>query len=190
MLSWSLNKWLTVAVIVAVVGAGWFFIFRDNPAVNQSKETPAISSVSFKYPEGWQTVKLTDADKIAGIILRLNKTNPESSLIIRAITGKLQKDVDFKALPGQIADTLAREAQNVTIISKDVARIGAYEAIVVRYKQVSKDNVNFENIMTVMPTLNQTFYLTARAKQADFSKIEGDSGKLSKDFADFVSKQQ
>src|SRR3990167_95993 len=118
MRSQSMNRLLIAAVIVVLIVAGWFFIVRDKPAVNQSKETAAISSVSFSYPEGWQEVKLTNADKIAGLILRLKKADPESSTLVRAITGKLEKDIDIKALPGQIADTLSREAQNVTIVSK------------------------------------------------------------------------
>ena len=183
-----MNRLLIAAVIVVLIVAGWFFIVRDKPAVNQSKETAAISSVSFSYPEGWQEVKLTNADKIAGLILRLKKADPESSTLVRAITGKLEKDIDIKALPGQIADTLSREAQNVTIVSKEVVRVGPYDAIKVRYKQVSKDNVTFENVMTVIPTLNQTYYLTARTKQADFSKIEADIDKLVKGFADSVAK--
>ena len=182
------QKVLIALIVASVVILGGFFLFKDKISDLTSKNgvtnVEVVSKVDIDYPQGWTEQTLTDGDKIAGIILNLEKKDPEASFILRTIVGQLEENINMSDLSDKIVDTFNQEIENFDLVSKKVYRLDSFDAIEVRYTQESEaeDNKVFENLIIIIPTKNQTFYLTFRANESDFDQIQEDIEKISKDF--------
>ena len=179
-----------IIVILAVLAAG-YFLFRDEIALRTtSKEVATVKvvrSVNLSYPDGWQEERLTNADVIAGILLKLRREDPEATLILRTIVGKLEEGVDINSLSDQIVAAFEKEIENFSLVEKKVSRLESFNSVDVIYKQSSsEDNKIYKNRIIIMPTKNQTFYLTFRSEDTDFEKVEADIEKVTSDFAAYL----
>ena len=179
-----------IIVILAILAAG-YFLFRDEIALRTtSKEVATVKvvrSVNLSYPDGWQEERLTNADVIAGILLKLGREDPEATLILRTIVGKLEEGVDINSLSDQIVAAFEKEIENFSLVEKKVSRLESFNSVDVIYKQSSsEDNKIYKNRIIIMPTKNQTFYLTFRSEDTDFEKIEADIEKMTSDFAAYL----
>ncbi len=181
------------AVIIAILAllAAGYFLFRDEIALRTtSKEVATVKvvrSVNLSYPDGWQEERLTNADVIAGILLKLGREGPGATLILRTIVGKLEEGVDINSLSDQIVAAFEKEIENFSLVEKKVSRLESFNSVDVIYKQSSaEDNKIYKNRIIIMPTKNQTFYLTFRSEDTDFEKIEADIEKMTSDFAAYL----
>ena len=188
----SSSQKLTAVIIVflALLAAG-YFLFRDEIALRTtSKEVATVKvvrSVNLSYPDGWQEERLTNADVIAGILLKLRREDPEATLILRTIVGKLEEGVDINSLSDQIVAAFEKEIENFSLVEKKVSRLESFNSVDVTYKQSSsEDNKTYKNRIIIMPTKNQTFYLTFRSEDTDFEKVEADIEKVTSDFAAYL----
>ena len=188
----SSSQKLTAVIIVflALLAAG-YFLFRDEIALRTtSKEVATVKvvrSVNLSYPDGWQEERLTNADVIAGILLKLGREDPNATLILRTIVGKLEEGVDINSLSDQIVAAFEKEIENFSLVEKKVSRLESFNSVDVIYKQSSaEDNKIYKNRIIIMPTKNQTFYLTFRSEDTDFEKIEADIEKMTSDFAAYL----
>ena len=179
-----------IIAILAILAAG-YFLFRDEIALRTtSKEVATVKvvrSVNLSYPDGWQEERLTNADVIAGILLKLGREDPNATLILRTIVGKLEEGVDINSLSDQIVAAFEKEIENFSLVEKKVSRLESFNSVDVIYKQSSaEDNKIYKNRIIIMPTKNQTFYLTFRSEDTDFEKIEADIEKMTSDFAAYL----
>ena len=188
----SSSQKLTAVIIVflALLAAG-YFLFRDEIALRTtSKEVATVKvvrSVNLSYPDGWQEERLTNADVIAGILLKLGREDPNATLILRTIVGKLEEGVDINSLSDQIVAAFEKEIENFSLVEKKVSRLESFNSVDVIYKQSSaEDNKIYKNRIIIMPTKNQTFYLTFRSEDTDFEKVEADIEKMTSDFAAYL----
>ena len=182
------QKVLIALIVASVVILGGFFLFKDKISDTTPKNgvttVEIVSKVDIDYHQGWMEQKLTDVDKIAGFILELERNNPDASFILRTIVGQLEENINMNDLSDEIVDTFNQEIENFDLVSKKVYRLDSFDAIEVRYTQESAtdDNKVYENLIIIIPTKNQTFYLTFRSDESDFDKIQEDIEKISKDF--------
>ena len=182
------QKVLIALIVASVVILGGFFLFKDKISDTTPKNgvtnVEIVSKVDIDYPQGWTEQKLTDVDKIAGIILNLERSTPEATFILRTIVGQLEENINIDELSDEIVNKFNKEIENFDLVNKKVYRLDSLDAIEVRYKQKSEaeDNKVYENLIIIIPTKNQTFYLTFRSDESDFDKIQKDIGKISKDF--------
>ena len=179
-----------IIAILAILAAG-YFLFRDEIALRTtSKEVATVKvvrSVNLSYPDGWQEERLTNADVIAGILLKLRREDPEATLILRTIVGKLEEGVDINSLSDQIVAAFEKEIEKFSLVEKKVSRLESFNSVDVIYKQSSsEDNKIYKNRIIIMPTKNQTFYLTFRSEDTDFEKVEADIEKVTSDFAAYL----
>ncbi len=176
-------------IVLILVLAALFFLFKgkfDKP--KESSNPPIVTSVSLSYPSGWREQPLSDFDKKVNIILRLKKVSPDASFIARTVFGDLEKGFDINSLSDQTAESLAKKIQNFELSGKSVSHIGPFDAVQVLYTQVGpKDNNSYENILIIIPTQNQTFYLTFRSLEGDFSKIKSDVETITNNFATYLT---
>ena len=190
----KLSSWekLTAAIIVLlVVLAAGYFLFRDEIALRTTSKEVAnvkvVRNVNLSYPDGWQEERLTNADVIAGILLKLRSEDPEATFILRTIVGKLEEGVDMDGLSDQIVAAFEKEIENFDLVEKKVSRLESFNSVEVTYKQKSsEDNKTYQSRIIIMPTKNQTLYLTFRSEDTDFEKIEADIEKMTSDFAAYL----
>ena len=186
------NNTKTIVTVVAVIAVVLGLLFIGNSVKNrffskspQEQQTQDVEDVSIELPDGWGEVKLTASDQKAAIIARRERSNPNASLIIRKIVGQLDENFDIKTLPEALVATFSTELKGFTLVDKEVKKFGGFETAQVHYKQTTKGET-FENLIVVMPTANQTFYLTFRASEDDFAEAQDDFDTIVTDFADFV----
>jgi hypothetical protein len=147
-----------------------------------------VTGLQFPYPEGWTEQPLSDADKNAGLVLMVNSEQPTGSFLARTVIGQPAADLDMNKLAGDTEAALAGEIQGFELISKEVTVIGGFQAVQIDYRQDSADPPGGHRVrMTIIPTANQTFYLTTRAARSDFNDISDESRKIVEDFMAYVS---
>ena len=180
-----------IIIIIIILGAV-FFIFREDitERIGGKKvaDVGVVKKLDLSYPSGWQEERRTKADVIVGILSKANRENPDATLIIRSITGKLEESVNVKTLTDQVADSLSKEIENFEgLVSKKAIKIKSFDAVEVRYKQKSsRDDITYEVLQIIIPTQNQTFFLTFRSPEADFNAAQGDVEKIVDDFGSYL----
>jgi hypothetical protein len=134
-----------------------------------------VTSVQIPYPEGWGEQPLTEADRNAGLLLKLDRERPEASFLARTVIARLAPDFDIDELAGDTEAALSAEIDNFDLISSSVLPIGPFDAVRIYYRQTGEEELaGHRVIMAIVPTPNQTFYLTFRAEERDFRRIEGE----------------
>jgi hypothetical protein len=170
------------ATALLVAGA-YFWLTKDEtePSVR------VITGVQFPYPAGWTEQQLSDDDRSAGIILKLERPEPEASFLARTVIARLATDFDINLLAGDTASALESEIPGFDIQASSVTPIGSLQAVQLQYRQREEGEPPHETLMTIIPMENQTFYLTVRAEEGQFSAVQGDALQLINTFANYVS---
>lgn len=177
---------IIAVVLVALVG---LFAFRGLPWSADKATAPVTDSSGITYPAGWQLLKLTEDDKSAGILSKLNKQDSSAVLVLRRLSGALAKNFNIKTLPDELETSFKKSITGFKPVSKSLTKVGKYDAAKIQYEQTKEeDSELYENVMMVVPTPKQTFYLTFRAKKTDFSKIVSDSDAIISSFGSYVGR--
>lgn len=149
--------------------------------------TRVVTGVQFPYPDGWSEQALTDADRQAGLILKLDHDEPDASFLARTVVAALPQDFDVNALAADTEEALAADIEGFELIRRDVSRVGSYDAVEIDYLQQAEDEFGEHRIlMVIAPTPNQTFYLTIRAERADFPAVEHEGRETISTFMTYV----
>ncbi|MBI2984979.1 MAG: hypothetical protein HYY50_05150 [Candidatus Kerfeldbacteria bacterium] len=191
-------------VAVAIIG-GALFLLKDriagplsNGQGQNSNQPPSgsqgqptiVRSVSISYPRGWVAESLTSADKLAGLIVKAHRENPTASFSARSIVGELEANINVAAAADQVVESLTKEIENFTLVSNKTLNTKSYRTIQIRYKQQSsRDQTVTENLLTILLTRNQTFYLSLRSAEADYRAIESETQQLILNFATYLNSQ-
>ncbi len=179
---------LLAAILLAAAGAGagLYFWLRDG-----GESVRVVTAVRITYPAGWNEQALSEADRNAGLMLKLQRQGPAASFLARTVIARLAPDFDINQLASQTQAALSSEIQNFDLLSKDVSAIGPYNAVKIYYRQTGQTGTaDYQTLVAIIPTANQTFYLTFRAEKSDFPKIEDEGLQIANDFAKFVSANQ
>ena len=144
-----------------------------------------VTAVQIPYPGGWSEQPLTEADSNAGILLSLERDGPEASFLARAVVARLAPDFDISQLADDTEAALTAEIENFDLLSKRVLAVGPWEAVQISYRQEGTEAFarDHQVLMTIVPTANQTFYLTFRAETRDFREIEAEGLQIIDTFA-------
>jgi hypothetical protein len=113
------------------------------------------------------------------------KTNPDTSFILRVLSGKLSKSFDIKTLPDQIAKTFSSQKPGSTITSKKVITVGKYKAVQILYSFQGDDYS-----MSVLPTPSKTFYMTFWAKQGELANSGIEINQINSAVASYAASHQ
>lgn len=170
-------------MVLAMVSFGGRLLYKKMSATKtQPQATRVLETVTLDSVSQWEPIVLSDIEKKAGIIARQKKSQPEATLIFRKIPGKLDDKVDINKLPDEIVASFTKTLTNFTLIDKKVVDVGGFQTVLIHYKMTGSKEGTLENEIFVIPTANQTFYLTYGAKEADFAQLEGDINTLNDSF--------
>jgi hypothetical protein len=168
--------------LAAGAGTGLFLALRGG----DGESIRVVTGVQFPYPQGWTEQPLADVDRSAGLMLKLERERPDASFLARTVIARLAADFDINGLAGDTEAALSAEIEGFDLVSRDVTRLGPYDAVRISYRQ-SGDGADHQTLMVIVPTPNQTFYLTLRAEKAQFRQIESDGSRIINDFVTYVS---
>ncbi|MFC1640477.1 hypothetical protein ACFL2D_00335 [Patescibacteria group bacterium] len=201
---------LTLAIIAAVVIVLGVlgYAFRDTifPS-DDSKDGESVSifdriigdvdsenegsSAQFTYPEEWAPLELNEGEINAGILFRLEREKPEGQLIIRTIYGELEDGIKMPKLENTVVDALQAGIDDFTLIDSDVDKISGFDVVMITYDQDQDATEEMEagtytNRMIIIPTPHQTFYLTFRAEEDDYSDISNEMSTITSSFGSYI----
>lgn len=190
------NKFTSILVpaafLLIVVATGAFLLLRERDS-NQATKSPISfpevnRDIEINHPKGWKEKAIDDIDKIKGVLVKLQKESPKASFVARTMIGELEKEFEIKIVSDEVIVALKKSLDNFHLVRKEITRIDSFDAVEIQYKQTSaNDNEVYEYLMIIIPTQNQTFYLTFRSKEDDFRLIKKDAQEISKSFADHIN---
>lgn len=167
---------LAALCFVTAAAAVAYLIFTGG---SDSDDTVVVTSVTIEPPAGWVVTPLTEADQGAGLILKLDNVDHEASFLGRMVVAHVGEDFNITQLGVDTEAALLRDIEGVTITSNDVVQLGDFEAVKVVYRQAATargddDAESFRTSMVIVPTENQTFYLTLRSPSDAPRSLEAD----------------
>src|SRR3972149_395338 len=170
---------LLLAAAAILFGGGFYFLQNRGPKL--------LTGVEVSYPAGWQEQALNDAERAVGILLRLSRTSPDAAVFVRTIVGVLEDGFQIQTLEDEVSRSLGASLKGFKLVSQEVVSIGSLEAVEVRYTQKDEgDNKLYEALMVVIPTPQQTFFLTFRSLEKDFSQVESEAKELKAGLGDYI----
>lgn len=148
-----------------------------------------IIGVEITYPAGWSEIPLTEADSNAGLLLKVEREKPEASFLARTVIATLATDFDINVLADETVAALSAEIENFNLLGDSVSPVAAFDSVQISYQQKGEERSapDYQVFMAIVPTPNQTFYLTIRAEKKDFQKIEDEGLDIINAFAANVS---
>ena len=182
-------RYLLLAVIVlavaAAAGTGVYLWLRGG----DGESARIVTSVQLSYPDRWSGQPLTEADRNAGLLLKLERERPEASFLARTVIARLAPDFDIDQLADDTEAALSTEIDNFDLLSKSVSPIGPFDAVRIYYQQEGEgaSAADHQVLMAIIPTPNQTFYLTLRAEKDDFRRVEDEGLRIIDDFVAYVA---
>jgi hypothetical protein len=176
---------LAVVVLAVVVGAGTGIYFRVRGGDGESIRV--VTAVQVPYPAGWSERPLSEADRNAGLLMGLERAEPEASFLSRTVIARLATDFDIDELADDTVAALSAEIDNFDLVSKGVSSAGPFDVVLISYRQMGQEGLaGHRNLMAIVPTPNQTFYLTLRAEEGDFRQVEREGLKIIAAFVNYV----
>ena len=157
-----------VAAVLVGVAAGLYISLRED----KGESVRVLTGVQSPYPEGWVEQPLTDDDRAAGFVLKVDRQDPQATFLARAVLTKSGERRDASQLSEQSAWVLSMLVDDVHLITNEIKTIASVEAVQLTYRQTAEADANFETLVTVLPLPNRTFYLTMRAPAADYGRAE------------------
>lgn len=174
---------VALLAVGAGVAAGLYLWLGDG-----GESLRAVRAVQIAYPEGWTEQPLTQADRQAGLLFKLERGAPAASFLGRTVVARLAADFDVYKLADDTQVALGSEIEGFDMVSRSVLQVGPYDTVRVYYRQAAPEGEpEYQTLMTIVPTPVQTFYLTLRAENDDFSRVEAQGLQIIENFVAYVS---
>ena len=170
--------------ITAGAATGTYLLLRGG-----DDTVSVIIGVEISYPAGWSEVPLTTDDTNAGLLLKVEREKPEASFLARTVIATLATDFDINLLAEETVAALNSEVDNFTLLGDSVSPVAGFDAVLISYQQEGAETSapDYQVFMAIVPTPNQTFYLTIRAEKKDFGAVEDEGLEIINAFAANVS---
>jgi hypothetical protein len=130
---------------------------------------------SAKLPTGWTRVTPSTADRSRGVIAAVAHRRPAATVIVRRIRGRLTGRIDLAAIGAAAQAALAKSTTGFEPVNRTVVRVSDADAAELVWDETGKDGATFRSTMLIVPTRNESFYVTLRCSRADAAAIH-DSG--------------
>ena len=188
---------LVAAGVVAVVAAGGisYVILRDRGSKDSttagvSRQSPGNEqtnedAAAIQFPAPWHRIPAEAADEKAGVLLRLERAEPEAGFLLRRILGRIEPPVDPEQLADETEAALQKEVEGFVLLEKSVLKRGAQDIVSLDYIQ-GKDRNTFRALLLVVPTSDRTFYLTFRGPSASHSQVRPEYDQITDGFFDWL----
>ena len=181
---WHLLLAIIVVAAAAGLGTGLYLWLSGG----NGESIRVVTAVQMPYPDGWGEQPLTEPDKNAGLLLSLERDRPEASFLARTVVAILAPDFDINQLADDTEAALSAEIENFDLLSKSVTPIGPFDAVRISYRQSDESTLTDRQVlMTIVPTANQTFYLTFQAGKESFFSIEDEGSEITNTFVSYVA---
>lgn len=137
----------------------------------------------------WARQPISAEEQEAGVLLKLRRTGPEASFLMRGIVGDLDPDLDLRGLVETTGEALARDVEGLRNLRRDVVVRRSHELAYFQYEQVGEGELSTTTDLFVLPTPRQTFYFSFRSATADHAALGPDRQTILDDVLATVEKK-
>lgn len=157
-----------VLILLAAVGSYYVISEWIAPSKVAGKVTPTSGQ---EWPDGWTQPAVTSQEEKAGILLKLERERPDSSFLVRSITGSLEGGVKTSDIAGATEKALRREVRGLDGLTKEAVVTQGRTLVHLSYTQPSPKGGLASTDLYVLPTQRQTFYLSFRSSAVDHQDL-------------------
>lgn len=148
--------------ISVLAGAGAYFLAAGQATPARSASEQAPHARKYSLPQSWSQRAVTPEQEEAGILLRLERTDPAASFLMRSIVGNLDREVDVAEVADATAAALRRELRGLDALSRQTLVSQEQPIAHLEYQQTLPKGRSTTDLY-VLPTQRQTFYLSFRS---------------------------
>lgn len=154
------------ALAVSVLGgAGAYYVAAGQATPARPAAEQTSRAEEYSLPQRWTQRAVTPEQEEAGILLRLERTQPAAVFLMRSIVGNLDRGVDVAAVADATAAALRRELRGLDTLSRQTVVNQDQQIAHLQYEQTSPKGRAVTDLY-VLPTQRQTFYLSFRSDAA------------------------
>lgn len=183
---------VVILILVFIAAAIAYFgpMSSDDPGgagTRGGRQGRLITSAPIALPDGWQDQAPTQPERRIGVMRKLQHANPPGNVVFRAVRTELAEDFSVQNLPNDLEKSFKREIANFSLVSKSTTKVGEHDAAQIRYReQTSRQRGQYETVMVVIPTDQQTFYVSFRSPVANFTQTEDDISRILDSFGGYL----
>lgn len=175
---------VTAGIVVVVAAAGLTYALRQDggskEAVASVIKAPVTdgssaegNSAAIKFPSSWSRKPAESGDEKAGVLMRLERTEPEASFLLRRIFGRIEAPLNVAKLEEETETALRDQVPGFVLVEKGAQKRGDQDIVRIDYIQGQQPST-FRALLLVVPTSDRTFYLTFRSIADDRAKVAPD----------------
>lgn len=183
-------KILVTVFVILLLSLGIYFVYKNQIQQNNKTNIPLITTDNFTVscPENWNKKKITSKENSSGILFQCENPKTKSLFVLKAITGKPEPNLDINLLQSSIIKSLKKNIQGFKTVEKEVTTFGEFNSVHIVYtQQIPSLEVKDKNILVIVPTEKQTFYLLFKNQKAYYTEMEGDIRKISEEIIVFLN---
>jgi hypothetical protein len=163
---------IAAAITLSVLGAaGAYYVAAGEGTPHRPASEQVGRPEGQALPERWTQRAVTPDEEEAGILLRLERTRPTSSFLMRSIIGDLQGDVSTSAIADATEAALRRDVRGLGQLTQEIVVNRDREVAHLRYEQSLSKAAPATTDLYILPTQRQTFYLSFRTDAADHEAL-------------------
>lgn len=179
---------VTAGVVAVLATAGLAYALRQDggsgEAAASATNTPQTSaapaegnSAAIRFPSSWTRKPAETGDEKAGVLMRLERSQPQASFLLRRIFGKIEVPLNAGKLEEETEKALHDQVPGFVLVEKGTQKRGDQEIVRIDYIQ-GKDQSSFRALLLLVPTSDRSFYLTFRASSNDHANVAADYDQI------------
>lgn len=157
-------------VLTLLLAVGSYYVITEwiAPSKVAGMGTPTSRQ---QWPDGWTQPAVTSQEERAGILLKLERARPNSSFLVRSITGSLEGGVKTSDIAVATEKALRRGVRGLGGLTKEAVVIQGRTLLHLSYTQPSPKDGLTSTDLYILPTQHQTFYLSFRSRTVDYQDL-------------------
>ena len=160
---------------LVVIGAGSAIASRSRDASDRVSRIEALRAVP--VPPEWERLTNEPTGGQPGVVLAAGRSAPAASVVIRRVGGRLAGDVDPAEVAQKAEAALRDETPGFEPIDRSVARAEEVDVARLSWRERDAGGAVFRSTMLIVPTADESFYLTLRALEAEYTAVR-EEGEL------------
>jgi hypothetical protein len=185
---------LLALAFVAAIGAAALITLAATKSTDEKADSPTYPSISFTRPashpgsqvDKWQSQRLDQTQKDAGVLAVFRRNNPEASVLIRSQAGVVDPKLSFTKATADIVDSLESSLDSFKLSDTSTGTVSGVKFIRVQYQDRRSDKTTTQNVMVVMPVKTATYYLLYSTPEKSIDKFKSDIDAINADFVKYL----
>lgn len=165
---------LALGALIAI-GAGTAITSRSRDGTDRGSRIEALRAVA--VPPEWERLTNEPTGGQPGVVFVAGRSSPAASVVIRRVGGRLAGDVDPADVAQKAEAALRDDTPGFEPIDRSVTRAEEVDVARLSWRERDAGGAVYRSTMLIVPTADESFYLTLRALEAEYTAVR-DEGEL------------